>query len=156
MTDWLIAFADGLPHRLRCCTVCGRAPLHWGGVWQMSMVTLASVLCVRCHTTDPAQRRLRAIRSQRDGADLRGEPIGTCLQASRGNGRDKGWHEAHGKLLGGHTVRLYPTRATPSLLSAYEGTYVSGLPTSLRRWHAGRQDTLVPCTKRAQCTPAAA
>ena len=81
MTDWLIAFDDGLTQRLRCCTVCGRGPLHWWGVWQMSVVTLAYVLCVRCHTTDPEQRRLRAIMYQRYGADLRGEPIGTGLPA---------------------------------------------------------------------------
>jgi hypothetical protein len=81
MTDWLIAFDDGLTHRLRCGTVCGRGQRHWGGVWQMSMVPLAYVLCVRCHTTDPEQHSWRAIRRQRYRGDLRGEPIGTCLPA---------------------------------------------------------------------------
>jgi hypothetical protein len=58
MTDWLIAFDDGL-----------------------TQVTLAYVLWVRCHTTDPEQHSLRAIMRQRYGGDLRGEPIGTCLPA---------------------------------------------------------------------------
>jgi hypothetical protein len=68
MTDWTVAFDDGLTERLRRRTVCGRIPARWWDIWQGPGVLQAYLRCERCQTTDPEQHGLRAVMLQRYGS----------------------------------------------------------------------------------------
>ena len=67
MSDWLIAFDDGLVERLRLCTLCGSAPAHRWAIWEGTTHKAAYVLCVRCYAADRQRRRLTAMMQQRYG-----------------------------------------------------------------------------------------
>jgi len=69
MTDWLIAFDEGLVQRLRFCTVCGSAPAQRWAIWEDTPQNMAYTLCARCHDTDPQRHSVRAVMQQRYGTD---------------------------------------------------------------------------------------
>jgi hypothetical protein len=62
--DWLVAFDDGLTLRLRCCTLCGRTPVHLWGVCGSPRAAFAYVLCRSCHDTGGV-RRVEVLFAQR-------------------------------------------------------------------------------------------
>jgi formate dehydrogenase maturation protein FdhE len=65
MTDWLVAFDDGLTQRLTRCTVCGSAPVQQWAIWEGTTLSMAYTLCARCHTTDPQRHIVAALMERR-------------------------------------------------------------------------------------------
>jgi hypothetical protein len=69
MTDWLVAFDDGLVQRLRLCTVCGSAPAQRWAIWENPPLHMAYTLCARCHANDPQRHAVAALMRRRYGGE---------------------------------------------------------------------------------------
>ena len=65
--DWLVAIDDELAARLRTCTLCGARCHHhaWYGLWRGGGMTIATLLCERCHANDASQGALARLMEQR-------------------------------------------------------------------------------------------
>jgi hypothetical protein len=65
--DWLVAIDDELCARLRWCTLCGARCHHlaWYGLWHGGGMTVATMLCERCHATVASQVALARLMEQR-------------------------------------------------------------------------------------------
>jgi hypothetical protein len=65
--DWLVALDDELCARLRWCTLCGARCHHhaWYGIWQGDGITVATLLCERCHHTPASQGAVQRLMQER-------------------------------------------------------------------------------------------